>query len=964
MIHLFPQRTRRAAAAALAACALALTLAGRSPLIAQQACAPSYDTAIAAVAAHATGQGVQQKLTTKIVNAWRMFRIGKSKDALKELDVALKLLDGPPTKQMSPAARAAVREGITAFRDCLDGGQPPELATLTVRTFLLDDTAPDSKGGPAGAGVYIRVDGAPIGQTGADGTLTASVPSGMLTVKAIVPSFSQGEATITLAPGGSGEVSIVLDDGKEVVEDTELVLAETIDGVLPSSFASFTLRFERDDALVPMVRIEQIELLSRDGDIVAQMAGAFALSGGVMAATDLTAVRNLVQGQATNTIAIRVLAVDAAGFSHSNTVRFRLGLFRLVGVLAAPPSNPALLVAGIEVRVGVLGTSIVFTRTSDASGRFEVASVPIGNISFDSQTQQGGAFYYGQGTLFLTSDRSVSLVMRNVSDVIAGVPPLASGPIGTFGAFAALAAVADGDGGAVSDELAQERLEADTAARESLGASSAAAQGVASAAAEAVSIAAVTATASISVAAGQQGVAVTQNATLTVPRGTTTVTLTYSVFSFEYPFYVLQQSIFNDVWSLSVFGGQGGQQLFQITRNVNSQVSVPPIWQGNSSTGQITEVFDVTALAANADTTLTLSGSSMNVGDSQLTTIVTAQLSADVKLTINAVEPDTVNPTRGDSSFYSIPRPAAMNTFERWFTLRVTKPDQSTIAHVRVILRGGGDLQTIYDEAPGPNVQVLDNERIRVRVSYHTVASTVNSTPPPIHQITYRFRVQADFNGQTLEDERDSGIRRGLWRMPDGFGRYGARDAGLDDWASRGAYSWLNTNRALITRIDDISGEHARDIGHNTHERGVDIDQFHYYTFPGGGGSGGANYLQLRGNVIAALNGDATAAGRVGAWVAATRDGLDPLHALNTVNMLYYAIGDAHSQQVAPTRTITLAGGWARALVRTGSLTATSGEILNTALGVWAQANSARVTYNSVHNTHIHIALNSALLPN
>lgn len=932
----------RAASALVIALAVTWIIPTRMPVAAQQACAAAYQTATSAIAAGATGQGLLMKLTTKVANAWRMFQDGHRDNSLKELDVALAMLDGEPTKQLSEAARTQIAAAIGAFRECLVAGQPPSTATLTVRTFLLDETQPDQKGEPAGAGVYIRVDGAAIGQTGDDGTLTAQVPAATILVQAIVPSTSIGQATVTLAPGSAGEVSLILDDGKQVVEDSDLVLQEMADGVLPSSFASFTMHFDRGGTTVALETIDLIELLDRNGDIIAELKPLFALSAGAIAATNLSSLRSTLQGQAANPIAIRVQGVDAQGFTHAGTVRFRLGLVRLVGVLTAPPSNPALPVAGIEVRVTLLGTPVEFTRVSDANGRFEIASVPIGNVGFNSQTEQNGQFYYGQGTLFLTADRSVSLVMRHVSDVIAGVPPLSAGPIGVF---AALAAEPD-----VDPAIAEARLAADTALT---GAPVASAQAIIQAT-----------TASISVAAAAQNVAVTQSATLDVPRGTKTVKLVYSVFSAEYPFWVLQQSIFNDVWSLSVFGGGGGQQLFQITRNVNSQVSTPPIWQGNSSTGQITETLDVEALAANADTTLTLSGSSMNVGDSLLTTIVTAELTAEADLTINAVDPDTVNPTRGDSSYYSIPRAADQNVFERWFTLRITKPDQANVTQVRVILRGAGDLQTIYEEAPGPNVQVVDNERLRVRVSYQTVASTVNSVPPPIHQITYRFRVQADFDGQTLEDERDSGIRRGLWRMPTTFGRYGMRDAGLDDWASRGAYRWMETNAGLLTRIDDISGEHARDIGHQTHERGVDVDQFHYYTFPGGGGSGGANYTQLTNNVFNALNGDAAAAGRVGDWVAATRNGLAALHALNTVNRLYYAIGNAGQRQVTPTRLIRLNGGWAQALIRNGTFTAASGEVLDTGLGVWTLANSQRITYNAIHNSHIHVALNSALLPN
>ena len=935
-----PGRIQHATSAIIIALVLAWFIPSRVPVAAQQSCAAAYQTATSAIATGATGQGVLMKLTTKVANAWRMFQDGNLASSLQELDVALNMLDGPPTRQIPDATRAQIAAAIGAFRACLAAGQPPSTATLTVRTFLLDETQPDQKGEPAGEGVYIRIDGATIGQTGADGTLTAQVPSGTILVQAIVPSFSIGQATVTLAPGSSGEVSLVLDDGKQVIEDSDLILPELAEGVVASSFASFTLRFERAGTPVTLETIDLVELLDRNGDIIAELKPLFTLTGGAMTAADLASLRSALQGQAQNQIAIRAQGVDALGFTHAGTVHFRLGLFRLVGVLTPPPSNPALAVAGIEVRVTCSARRSSLPASPTRTGASRLRRCRSATSASTARPRQNGLFYYGQGTLFLTSDRSVSLVMRNVTDVIAGVPPLSSGPIGAFAAMAAEPGV--------PAEIAQARLDANAAL---IGAPHSSVHALAAA------------TASISVAAGPQNVPITQTATLDVPRGTKTVKLVYNVFSAEYPFYVLQQSIFNDVWSLSVFGGGGGQQLFEITRNVNSQVSTPPIWQGNSNTGQITETLDVEALAANADTTLTLFGSSMNVGDSLLTTIVTAELTAEADLTINAVEPDTVTPTTGDSSYYSIPRSGDQNVFERWFTLRITKPDQATVTQVRVILRGTGDLQQIYEEAPGPNVQIVDNERIKVRVSYQTVASTVNSIPPPIRQITYRFRVQADFNGQTLEDERDSGIRNALWRMPNNFARYGARDAGLDDWAARGAYLWMDTNRALLTRIDDISGEHARDIGHQTHERGVDIDQFHYYTFPGGAGSGGGNYTALNTNVFNAMNGDAAAAGRVAAWVAATRAGLEPLHAMNTVNRLYYAIGNAGQRQVSPTRTIRLGGGWAQALIQNGTVTATSGEVLNTGAGVWTLATSARITYNSIHNSHIHVALNSGLLP-
>ncbi len=816
-----------------------------------------------------------------------------------------------------------------------------KLATLIVRTFLLDETSPDLVGGPAGEGVYIRVNGNQVGITGPDGTLTTRVLPGTIIVEAIVPSFSQGEAVLTLTAGTAGVANIVLDDGKEVIEPSTLVLIESVDDVLPSNSSSITLHFENDGSQVVLDRLEQVELLDRDGNFEESLDSFFSLLDGKIVAIDVSGVLDALQPQATHQISIRVTGVDALGFTHSDTVRFYLGQFRLVATLTPPPSNPTLHVANLPVEVTLLGTPIVFTRISDVNGRFEIESVPIGNIGFDSQTFEDSSFYYGQGTFFLSEDSAVSLVMRSVVDVVNGVPPLTADSISALTGETSLAVTG------VPAETVAERSKLDSALSHPM---------------EKVAFLAAENTVSVQATAGQEGVAVSDTATLTIPKGTQTITLTYNVFSFEYPTFVLAGSVFNDVWSLSVYGGQFGQQLFDITRNVNSQVFVPPIWQPDSSTGDITKVLDVSALTTTGDTTLTLFASSTNIGDSALPTIVNATLSPEVKLTIDEIIADKVVPTRGDSTYYSIPRPGTRNFFERWFTLSLTKPPEAKISRVRVILRGSDDLMTILNEGEGPNIKIetVDEKhlRIRVRVSMHSKSSTVPSTPPPTDVIAYRFRVQANLNGETLEDEKESGILNALWQKPDFFNnkRYGIRDLGDDDWCSRGCYLWLENNAALITRIDDISGEHGINIGHKTHERGVDIDMFHFYTFPGGEVSGGTNYKVLVNNVTAALNGNMDAGKRVEDWIKNTRDGLGKLLAKNEVSRLYYAIGDPINQ------VFSLAPGWAQSLIRTGRVTTKNGKVLDTGLGTWSEANNKRVEYNSIHNTHIHISLNSNLL--
>jgi len=461
--------------------------------------------------------------------------------------------------------------------------------------------------------------------------------------------------------------------------------------------------------------------------------------------------------------------------------------------------------------------------------------------------------------------------------------------------------------------------------------------------------------ASVYVTAGLQDVPSTNSATVTIPKGTKQVTLTYNVHTQEYPYYVMQQSIYNDVWSLGVFGGTSGIQLFEITRNVNSQLTVPPIWQGDGSTGNIKVIIDTTSLTADQEATLVLWASSTNIGDSLLPTSVNAVLSTEISLQINSIIPDKVVPTKGDSNYYSIPRPGEQNTYERFFTLKISKPEENPVTRVKAWLVGNSDLMMLLDEEPGENVTVVDNETLKVRVTLHGKASTVSSQPPPTHSIKYRFEVFISGNsGTQVSDQKDSEIRYALWRIPDSIPRCGYRDPGGDNWASRGTYNWLAQNQNLLSRVDDVSGEHARDIGHNTHAHGTDIDMGHFYTFAGAV-SGTDSYNKLRDAVFSALSGNTESRNSVIAWANQTRQGLDPLLALDTVSLIYYMIGDS-----ATKNNNTLPRGWAQQLLCNGTLATAEGSVLDLGIGTWSNATNTKMRYNSVHNNHVHITLDRA----
>lgn len=892
-------------------------------------CKSDYESVISAIDNAAIGVGNKTKLRSHVNIAWRKFSSGKKEslnNALKDLDQALKLLASNATAQIPAQTRASLTEAIQSMRTCLASSAPTETATLKVRTFLPSDVSPDGISGPAPAGVIIFVDNVEFGITNASGKITLQVPARTLHIEARLYPSNSGETEVTLAPNETKQVDIILQDGKELSENATLKVDQVVDGVLDRNFTALTLRFIKDDGSTAVLKqIDLVALVSMAGGASRFATGMFTLQpDGTLILNNVAGFRSLLLTPA-GKILLNVHGEDANGRVYDRTAEFFTSAFKIVGQLSAPPSNPALNTSGITVTGKFLNTPLVFNVVSDANGNFEFPLLPFGNFELFSETFQNGSFYYGQGMLALNfSNKSVNLNMLATTDLENGVIPFTTAAI--FEPLTALAA--NNLNGA---DLAERKI-------------SAASPSVAFAANEPANV-------SVNVASATRDIPITGTATLSIPQGTQTVDVTYFVQTDEYPFFVLAQSSFNDIWSVSVRGGTAGQQLFNITREINSQITVQPVWQSNGTTGLITQSINVASLAANGPTSLLLVASAMNVTDSAGATRVTALLGADASVRLNSATPDSSIPL----NFHSIPRAGQLNTFDRFFTLNISKPQGSTVKKVVATLLGPGPLMTVVDEAPGSgSVQVIDDTTVRVRVSMKAIASTIASQPPTIHQLKYRFKLVVDVNGAEASDEKDTGDRRGLWRMPDGFARYSIRDQGGDDWCSLGTYNWLTSNAARLTKINDISGEHGRNIGHQTHKHGTDIDMFHFFTFPGAV-SGGDNYTKLVGDVLLAIktgSGDPVVAaqaqaakGRVIAWVNATHAGLDALAVDTTVNEIRYALGAATSG---------LSVGWARDLLTTGKTTV-SGQPLDLGTGAWS--NSKYIPLND-HNDHVHITLN------
>ncbi len=355
--------------------------------------------------------------------AMTLFRFNQQKESLRELDSALKTVSGPWRWRVPGEKRKQLTKDLNAFRRCLAGKEPPQLATLTVDTFLVEPEATEERRRSI-AGATVKIEDMPVGQTEDDGTLTVRVPSGTIHVTAELAPTTWGDAYVTVTPGGSERLSLQMDPEKHVSEDTDLVLVEAADDIIAVTSPSFTLRFMQSDRLAPVAGAVSVELRDRHDNFQRDLDELFTISDGAITAISPAKVFDALAGQSGELITLGVYAEDAADRTHQARARFRVGQSRLLVTLVPPPSNPSLPVANIEVGVSLIGTGIAVQRVSDAEGRFEIEALPHGTIVFDCETVSGGVYYYCGGTMAYWGEQSITLVPLNVTDLVKGVPHL------------------------------------------------------------------------------------------------------------------------------------------------------------------------------------------------------------------------------------------------------------------------------------------------------------------------------------------------------------------------------------------------------------------------------------------------------------------------------------------------------------------------------------------------------------
>jgi hypothetical protein len=437
------------------------------------------------------------------------------------------------------------------------------------------------------------------------------------------------------------------------------------------------------------------------------------------------------------------------------------------------------------------------------------------------------------------------------------------------------------------------------------------------------------------------------------------VRLSYQVTSKEYPYYVQKQSIFNDVWSLSVYTSDG-QILFFINKDVNSMLYQNidgPHWISASiGTGTISVDIDLQGIDTSS---LYLKAISVNIGDSILPTSVAATLSVNDDLLITSIkfinfvkckektEKIIPNPCWKTENSLSIPPINEKNKVQKYVNVKYETNQQVKISQVDVYfspINTNVPIQTLSSPIDNDKVKQIDNSNIQIRVSFsdsNTISfSRFNRFK---FKIVFTYTINDEQVSKTVEKLSDI-IVTALWQAPFYYvasKRYSTRETGGDGWSSVSMYNWIEQNSAtgLWSRYNDVSGEHTQNLGHASHELGNHIDIFHYYTIDSSSGTNNFNAF-----VKAILENKVNT---IKDWILAHRSKFDLLNADSNVVQIIN-----HGGKKDWNGNSKFEKEWLKKLFQTGKLTSFD---IDLKLSEWKSP--AKMNWRPDHTHHIHIQI-------
>ncbi|MHB0970202.1 MAG: hypothetical protein ACYC7A_08020 [Thermoanaerobaculia bacterium] len=395
-----------------------LLLLNAVTLMADIRCETTYTTLRDTLADPTLPGGIRIKVDTKVRNAWRSYLTeGKNglKNAEQQLEVASHLLAANSSKQLAPSQREALASQIDELRACLAGAIPIDTGTAVI-------TVVHAFSPPPVAGAIIRVDGVEYGVTGADGVATVTIPATEVGIEAIKYPTEVGFAQVSVPRGGTIQVQIELDEGKDVNEDSIAVIDEALDGVVPPDFASLTISFRKDEVPVSLRILDGAGIpdgISLDGEDLSEL---FRIENGRIRAVDVSELKRVIQTHG-GKITLWLDAYDTERRRHTGLVHVVVGRNRVDCRLLAPPSQPALPLANISVHAATLDKSFMINVVSAQDGTVQFLSLPDGNVRFSCETVYEGKIYYGDATVELSGSTALRIVLRNLDDILQGVAP-------------------------------------------------------------------------------------------------------------------------------------------------------------------------------------------------------------------------------------------------------------------------------------------------------------------------------------------------------------------------------------------------------------------------------------------------------------------------------------------------------------------------------------------------------------
>lgn len=776
-------------------------------------------------------------------------------------------------------------------------------------------------------GTYtVLINGIVVGQTQANGTFSSSKPAQAASVRLIGALGIGGTGTVTVPTNGVAVLNVPVSAEGSVL-NTGLAITPLTGGVMQSNLSSLVLSVPG----VALSTVVDIYLQSQDLKSVKSVTSLFAPQpNGTIVASNLPNIVSLIGSLASlGILEFEVHGSDSTGLNYVATGQFNWGNVALSGQLKPPSSNPSLSVANVTVIASMGTRGVQLTAVTDSSGKFSFPFVPEGTVTLSAATASGGSSYTASGGFTVTGNTTVTITLQGVADLTSPAAPVA--------------VTSAGDNSSTQKAATPEREQAHAQAQSKQIVSAAGPN-------------------SATATAGAKDVTVKGSVpcSLTPQSAGKPKTFTYVVQTAEYPFYVQQQSQFNDQWSVSAYTTLG-QQLFTTGQvGVNSQLYVTPIWKSDGTTGVISVTI---SLPANA-TTLLLVVTSVNIGDSALATTVTANCPLDTSLQFSAE--DVEDADKGTVKNISLPRPESTQALfpknTRHAILKYSPTDLTIDLQSLKLMLVQDDGGTVQVSPVQATVESPGTLRVQTTFGDGNGTSPFAGLSAPNTKYTiYRVQVNATGPSGTVQlGPADSKPLGALWRANEidvAAGTYGAPQP-LDgwNWATLCTFNWMKSNLSVLRPLNDISAHHGRPFAHpSSHTRGRHFDMFHIYQnsaladpTPNKSGSGSQYYTNLHANATTVADPNASASAKQAAktilrsWALASRTGIDALLKAGASQVLY----------VMGAPSATLKSGWGGVILRDGKM---PDGVVDTTLGTWTPAGNFKP--DAAHNDHLHVDL-------